>query len=719
MPAFSKIVVDGKEQSSSLELLSLHAYEQLGKVYQFNLSVLSNRADLGPRQLLGKNIGVQLMLANGMKRWFNGVILRIGRGAQQGLQHEYWLQVQPDLALLGYRSDARIFQNKSVTDVFGSVVAHIPTLSWQFRQASLQHRPWEYCVQYQETDLNFALRLLEQEGIYFWFDHLENGQTKMTLLDDNAISREASRPLVSLSYNPNAGDTEQEYLRTWTYEHALVPGRSSLGEFDFKRPMQAFDVNNAKQAGHPWDAMEIYHYPGEFDGIDEGRAYAEIRRQSIQARHAVLRGATASPQVRAGRIMRVKGHPVAEMNGEFLVVATDHNATAPQKEAGGGAGAALQCYFEAIPADVQYRPDRATPKGTVLGPQTAFVVGPEKNEIHTDEHGRIRVQFHWDRYGKPTEDTSCWIRVAQPWANQGFGFWALPRVGSEVVVQFLDGDPDRPIVTASVYNAENRIPYAQPANKTRSGIRTLSTPQGGVNDFNEFRFEDKKGEEEIYLQAQKNMNTRVKADATRVVGANDRLAVEDSQNIRIANDRSLTVGGKQSTSISDDHNIAVGRNQIERVDGDRMTQVGSDSLQVQGDLACSALGDIGLSAGQSYAVKAQGIALGAGTTFDLKAGLKIAIDAGVGLSLRCGSSFISLTPAGIFIQGTMVMLNSGGASLNASEARPAQAKSVQKAADAKSISVDQSPPVVPATQRPRAGALADAARTGSPIAAAG
>jgi type VI secretion system secreted protein VgrG len=330
------------------------------------------------------------------------------------------------------------------------------------------------------------------------------------------------------------------------------------------------------------------------------------------------------------------------------------------------------------------------------------------------------VQFHWDRYGKPTEDTSCWIRTAQPWANQGFGFWALPRVGSEIVVQFLDGDPDRPIVVGSVYNGENQIPYPQPANKTRSGIRTFSTPEGGVNDYNELRFEDKKGEEEIYLQAQKDLNTRVKADATRTVGGDDRVAVEKSQTIKVAADRTVAVVKDQKTAVQGDRHITTAGNEYRITDGDRVANVGSDSLQVNGDAVCETEGSLGVRVGQSYALNAQiGIALAAQSAVDVKSGMTLALNAQTGLTISCGSSFISLTPAGIFIQGPLVAVQSGGAPLAAKAANPATPRAAQKAADAGAISIAESPPVKPATQQRQAGSLADAARSGSAFAEAG
>ncbi|HZW19952.1 type VI secretion system Vgr family protein [Noviherbaspirillum sp.] len=717
MAAIAKIFLDGADQSSSFDLVSLHAHEQLGRCYALDAVLLADKASLSPAEVLGKSLGVALTLQDGVKRCFNGIVFRMSRGPRQGHRHEYRVHLQPDFALLGLRSDARVFQNKTVLEVFETVVAQIPSLAWQFSASSLPHLPWENCVQYQETDLSFLLRLLEHEGIYFYFEHLEGGQTRMKLLDTVAGGAQKS-----LSFNPNAAASKRphDYAEAWSRTSKLVPGVAELSDFDFTKPMQQREVRSAQPAGHTHDAMELYFYPGEFDSRQEGATFADLRMQALHVEHASFEGRTSSPDIAIGKTIGIQQHPADDLNGDYLVVSTSYSILNRDPDAGGGGGASIECHFTAIPAKIPYRPERITPKSMIFGPQTAFVVGPENNEIHTDEHGRIRVQFHWDRYGKPTQDTSCWIRVAQPWANQGFGFWALPRVGSEVVVQFLDGDPDRPLAVGSVYNGENRIPYPQPANKTRSGVRTLSTPEGGINDFNELRFEDKKGEEEIYLQAQKDLNTRVKADATCVVGGEDKLSVEKGQNIRVSKGRELTVAEIQVTSIGGDHKLAVAGNQACKVDGDRTAQLGSDSVQVQGDAVFGTGGDLGITTGQNYALNAQlGIAMSAQTTVDLKSGMTIAMDASAGLSLRCGGSFISLTPAGIFIQAPMLMLNSGGSALNAKAARPAKAKPVQKPGEAGAISVADSPPVVPATRQPRAGSLADAARTGSPFAEAG
>lgn len=718
----ARIFFDGTDQTGKFDLLSVRASEHLGRPYQFDVTVLSDKTELTPRSALGKSFGAEVLLADGSYRRFNGIIVRMGRGAQYGPRHEYWLELQPDLALLGRRTDARIFQNKTVLEVFDAVVARLPSLSHKFSGSSLKHLPWECCTQYMESDLAFALRLLEQEGIYFYFEHLDNGKTTLHLLDDNATSYQVSRPMLQLAFNPNAfaSDRSHEYLENWSRVHDMVSGQTEITDYDFTKPIQASEFRRKNQSGHQGDDFDLFFYPGEFDSLEEGETYAKLRMEEVHAQYAACEGTTASPSVQIGRIIRVKDHPLADMNGEFLVVSTSYSFKSHGYAAGQGEGSEMHCSFVAIPASVQFRSPRSTPRSRIIGPQTALVVGPENNEIHTDQHGRVRVMFHWDRYGKPTEDTSCWIRAAQPWANQGFGFWALPRVGSEVVVQFLDGDPDRPIVTGSVYNGENQIPYPQPANKSRSGIRTFSTPDGGVNDYNELRFEDKKGQEEIYIQAQKDLNTRVKTNATRVVGNNDSLAVDASQNIRIKKDRELTVDGNQSTSIAGDRRVSISGNESKQVSGDRVMQLGSDSVQVDGDAICSTGGSLEISAGQSYALSAQmGITLSGQTSIDIKSGMTIAVDASTGLCLQCGASFISLTPAGIFIQAPQIMMNSGGAPVAAKPARPAKAKTVNKASDAAEISVAESPPVKPATQQPRAGSLADAARSGAPFAAAG
>ena len=722
MPSHSRIILDGTDQHDRMRLVALQAEERLGQVYRFEIGLLSPDAELSPKELLGKRIGAELALQEGATRRFNGVVTRIRRGRHQGKLHEYRLDVEPDFALLSRRSDARVFQNKKVVEVFGEVVARLPSMEWHFRENGGTRLPWEHCVQYQESDLAFCMRLLEQEGIYFCFEHQQAGRTMMHLLDSNAACQERSRPVTVLAYNPSAAAALRShlYVAQWSKASRLVSGRAELTDFDFAKPMQGQDYPSSQRGGHAGDDLDLYFYPGEFDSPDEGQQYARLRMEEQRARHAVLEGETSSPAVEIGKIVQVKGHPATEMNGDFLVVATSYAYTHQQGESGAGLGASLQCRFEAIPAGVPFRPPRITPKSRITGPQTAFVVGPEQNEIHTDAYGRIRVMFHWDRYGKPGEDTSCWIRAAQPWANQGFGFWALPRVGSEVVVQFLDGDPDRPLVVGSVYNGENRIPYPQPANKTCSGLRTFSTPGGGVDDYNELRFEDRKGDEEIYLQAQKNLNVRIKADATRTVGNDDSLSVERKQNLQIGEDRHLSVKGKQITAIDAEHHVSVGADQLAMVEGKRAAKVGgNDSADVGGDALLKTGGMVGVSCGQSYALKAQlGIALSAQTGIDLKSGTAAVIDAAAGITLKCGSSFISLTPAGIFIQGATLMLNSGGAPLQAQAANPGTPAALQKQAEAGEIAIAASPPVRPATLKPKAGALADAARTGAPFVSA-
>lgn len=717
----SRILIDGTDQSGKIELLSIRASEYLGQVYQFDISVLSENKELTAGSALGRTLGAEVKLSDGNYRRFNGIITRMGRGAQYGPRHEYWFEVQPDLALLARRTDARIFQNKTVLEVVDTVLAKIPSLSYEFTNSSLKHLPWECCTQYMETDLAFVMRLLEQEGIYFYFEHLDSGKTMLRLLDDNASSYQASHPMLELAFNPHAfaSDKSQKYVEDWSRVYDVVSGQAEVADYDFKKPTQALELRCKNPSGHQRDDLDRFFYPGEFDSPEEGEAYAKLRMEEIHAEYAACEGITAAQSVHVGRIIRIKDHPVADMNGEFLVTSTSYSFKSHGYAAGQGQGSEMHCSFTAIPAATQFRSPRVTPKSRIIGPQTALVVGPEKNEIHTDQYGRVRVMFHWDRYGKPTEDTSCWIRASQPWANQGFGFWALPRVGSEVVVQFLDGDPDRPIVVGSVYNGQNQIPYPQPGSKTRSGIRTFSSPGGGLEDYNELRFEDKKGQEEIYVQAQKDLNTRVKADSTMTVGGNDSLSVAASQNIQVGEDRDMTVSGRQKTAIQQDHHIAVGGNQYHLIEGDRVAKVGSESIQVQGDALYQTNGSIGISTAQSYALQSQlGIAMSAQANVDIKSGVTIAIDAAAGLTISCGSSFISLTPAGIFIQGQMVSINSGGNALVAKTASATKPKTLQKGQAANEIAIAVAPPIKPATQQRKAGSLASAARSGSAFASA-
>ena len=450
------------------------------------LGLMSPRHDLSPEDLLGKPVSVKIALRDGEIRHVNGYVTRFATAPSRGRHHGYQATVRPWLWFLTRTSDCRIFQELSVPDIVKQVFEDHSVANFEFKLFR-SYRRWVYCVQYRESDFNFVARLLEHEGIYWYFEHTE-GEHKLVLVDSQS-AHDAAPGYESLPYFENARSAppDSEYVSQWDFARAVKTGKVVLTSYDFERPSTDLAVDKARSRSYDLSDQEMFDFQGDYLQTADGTQLAEDRLDEAQSRFQLLQAASNAQGVQVGRLLRLEQHPRDDQNAEYLVTSIKLLAQVATQESGVGGGS-FQCGFSAIPSSQQYRPRRRTPKPFMQGPQSAVVTGPAGEEIHTDKYGRVKVQFHWDRYGQNDDKSSCWLRVSHPWAGKNFGAIHIPRIGQEVIVDFLEGDPDQPLVTGRVYNAEQMPPWDLPANATQTGILTRSSTGGGYANANAIRF---------------------------------------------------------------------------------------------------------------------------------------------------------------------------------------------------------------------------------------
>ncbi|WP_428353128.1 type VI secretion system Vgr family protein [Methyloprofundus sp.] len=551
--------------------------EELGRLFIINAEVLSTE-NISFEDLLGQNVSIRLDLPEG-ERFFNGYVSGISQAVDEGHYARYNITIHPWLWFLTRTSDCKIFQNKTVPDIIKEVCNELGFTDIEDKLTA-SYRTWEYCVQYRETDFNFLSRLMEQEGIYYYFTH-ELGKHTLNLADGygshNLISGYAE-----IEYYP-PDDTvvrDDKRINSWFLSKKIQPGAYVLTDYDFVKPKADLKVNSTVTKTHSESEHEIFDYPGEYIENGDGNNYVRTRIEELHAQYEQGQGEGIARGMMSGGLFSLANYPREDQNREYLVESVNHNIHIDAFEAAGqGGGAAYSNSFTVIESSTPYRPARITPKPIVQGPQTAVVVGPSGDEIYTDEHGQVKLQFHWDRYGESDENSSCWVRVSQLWAGKTWGGIHIPRIGQEVIVEFLEGDPDRPIITGRVYNGDQTPPYALPANKTQSGIKSRSSKGGSGANFNEIRFEDKMGEEQVYIHAEKNQDNIVENDETTSVGHDRTEDVGNDETISIGHDRTETVGNNETIGIGVDRIETVGSNETITIGSNRTVTIGSNKTE--------------------------------------------------------------------------------------------------------------------------------------------
>ena len=673
-----------------LLLRSFSGTEQLGRPFHYELDLLSENDAIDFDHVVGTDIAVGLVLQKGGARYFSGCVSRFVHTGRSGRLAHYHATVVPWLWFLTRTADCRIFLNEKEPKPAGAIVKEV-IQEHGFSQLldskglSGTYHKWEYCVQYRETDFNFISRLLENEGIYYYFAH-GNGEHKM-MLADSMSAHKAFPGYEEIQYRPpDEAFREKETIYDWRIERELQPGACTLNDFDFEKPRTPLITDSKVKRMHPRFGHEIYDYPGAYVTEGDGKTYAKVRIEELQSDFEVVSGESNARGIAPGYKFKLIDCPRGDQNREYLVTSANYHIESDEYDASGNSGGpTYTCTFTAVPKDQPFRPARVTPKPMIQGPQTAIVVGKKGEEIWTDKYGRVKLQFHWDRYGKSDENSSCWVRVSQEWAGKNWGSMHVPRIGQEVIVDFLEGDPDRPIITGRVYNAEQMPPYGLPAEMTKSTLKSNSS-KGGVG-FNEIRFEDKKDKEQIFIHAERNMDVRVKGSRMESVGGD--------QHVTVGGEKDGKKSGNQHVTVFQDDHLHVHRDLREQIDGNKSLLVGfgdaadggnanilieknrnqdvgkEDHLHVGGDRKQKIDGATSLEVGKDQQEKVgMKHALEAGQEIHLKAGMKLILEAGMQLTLKGPGGFIDIGPVGVTIQGTLVKINSGGAAGSGSGSSP-------------------------------------------------
>jgi type VI secretion system secreted protein VgrG len=611
-PTFSVSSSLGKD---TLELDRLSGVERVSTLFEFNYTLSSESANLSADKILGQGLTLAIELPAGGKRYLHGVVAEF---AQTGFgdrdkTYQYRAVVRPWLWFLTRTADCRIFEQKSVPDIFEAVVK-----AYGFSDYSLKlhgsYAPLEYCVQYRETDFNFVSRLLEHEGIHYYFEH-HDGRHVLVLADDSGAHQAfpGYDTVPYLAEGQAMGVRLKDHLFEWSLVHRVDPVTFATTDYDFTAPANSLLANAtiARQYAHA--SFEIFDYPAQLDaysGADSNRI-AKLRIEELQSTQLLASGQGDAAGLAPGCKFKLQDHPSADLNIEYLVLGVQYTVTvagfradaagAAAAAGGDGDGDGFRVAVDAIDASTPYRPPRLTPKPVVHGAQTAMVLGANQgDEIYTDEYGRIKVKFHWIRPGgtSASETSSCMVRVSQVWAGDQFGAMHIPRVGQEVIVDFLEGDPDRPIVTGRVYNASNMPPYKLPDNATQSGIKSRSSKGGGATTYNELRFEDKMGSEQVLLHAEKDLLIEVENNGTMTVGKDQDSAITGKLTTKVTGDETRTLEAGRTTTVAKDDSNTVSQNYL--LKADKITlQAGSASIVINSNGEITLSGDKITITGQS------------------------------------------------------------------------------------------------------------------------
>ncbi len=685
-----------------MALEQMIGHETLGQPFSYELSLLSIDPNIDLSTLLGQPMTVHINLPAGGTRHFNGIVTTATHLDVEEGYARYAVTLQPWLSLLDYQSDCRIYQDKSIPEIIKDVFQRANFSDIQDSLNDGDYGKLEYVVQYCESDFNFVSRLMEKAGIYYFFEHDESKHT--LVLADSLGAHDTVDDYDTVEFFPQKETSrgEKEHLSSWVVAQQLRSGGYASTDFDFKAPRTALlSVLNQPQ-GYAHADTDLFDYPGDFLKKPDGDTHVKIRLQERQWEYEVVQTSGDVRGIGSGDLFTLSDYPRDDQNKEYLVLSASYRIHVGSYESGGSGEDEFRSGLTLLDSKVPFRPPLRTRKRRVEGPETAIVVGPSGEEIYTDNYGRVMVQFHWDRYGMSDERSSCWVRVSQVWAGAKWGSMHIPRIGQEVIVDFLQGDPDRPVITGRVYNADNMPPYDLPANKTQSGIKSRSSQGGAPSNFNEIRFEDKKGSEELHIQAEKdetklvknNQTANINADRsltvggnetvnigknrTETVGSNESVSVGANQTLKVTANRTKSVGGSESVtigvassetiaaaravtigaayqiSVGGAMNETVGAVKAEQVGGAKSVSVGgSCSENVGGDKSISAGGGVTIGAGKAVAITA---------ATDLSAKAKNAqIEASDQISIKCGDATIVLNKNGdITINGDKVTVTSSG-----------------------------------------------------------
>jgi len=610
--------------SELLRVVHFYGHEAISSLYEYTIDIACENPSLSLNDLMGREASFYIKDEKGHIRTISGAIYSVTQSEVQQRFSYYSFTLVPPFKWLQHRHGFRLFQDLDVPSIVRQVFdeAGLDSPSYRFDlKGSYPLR--EYCVQYDEHEWNFVARLMQEEGIHFHFE--QNEHQAVMVISDNPSAFRPLTPVRDIKFQGNSGLVgDESTLHTLSWNQQVGHDQITFNDYNYEKPNRSL-IASAQSDITP--SLESYSYPGGYKKAEEGARLTNI---------ALARDKVASCNIEAqgnvcflgsGSVFSLIQHPRDDFNNDFLITALKQSGDQPQvlEEQSGSGAYRFQAVVSCIPSTMEYRPALVNESPSIKGSQTAVVYGAPGETIYTDNLGRIKVNFHWERENK----SSCWLRVSQSWAGNQWGALTLPRVGQEVMVDFVDGDPDHPIVTGCVYHSLHKPPYKLPDHKTRTTFKTQSVPSGG---FNEFRIEDKKGQEQIFIQAQKDFDLKILKDHKTHVGASSHQIIEQSKFEQVKGELNQIVNGDIKVQTKAGHHSAIGGDRQEKVSGAIKQQAGGD--------------------------------------IHIKAGSKVILDAGVELTIKAGGAFIKLSPAGVQIQGATINLNGGGAAGAASAASP-------------------------------------------------
>ncbi len=678
-------------------LRSVSGQESVSQLFRFQLELLSENDAISYDEIVGKNVSIHLEMVDA-RRGFNGFISRFSQGGRDGRFTYYRAEMVPWLWFLTRKSDCRIFQQMAVPDIIQQLFQELGFQDFDLRLYK-SYPPRDYCVQYRETDFNFVSRLMEEVGIYYFFEHEQDGSKHTLVLADDAAADKPCPGQEKARCDFAAGGWRgEDLISEWRAEQEYRPTAWSHTDYNFETPSTSLMSTVQEESTY-----EIYDYPGLYQNKSDGGDLAKIRLQETVASRKRVSGKSNCRAFSAGTMVELVDHYRRDMNQKWLLTAVHHQSTMGGAYGSGGEdeGFFYSNTFEAVPADVPFRPLRMTPKPSVQGCQTALVVGPAGEEIFTDQYGRVKVQFHWDRLGKKNESSSCWVRVSYPWAGKAWGGIHIPRIGQEVIVDFLEGDPDQPIIVGRVYNAERMPPWDLPSKKVISGVKSNSTLGGG--GYNEISMDDTKGTELINIHAQYDQHKTIEHDEvvsvgnnrTESVGNNESISIGVNRTENVGNNETITIGANRTEMVGSNETITIGANRTEVVGQNESITIGQNRTENVGQnemvtiallrthnvgandmLNVGAAQEITVGGAQAITVGgAQAITVGLAQALTVGQSQTVSVgqsqqsniskdyvlNAGDSITLKTGSASISLTKDGtITIQGNNITINGSG-----------------------------------------------------------
>jgi type VI secretion system secreted protein VgrG len=619
-----------------LLLTSLTGQEEMSRLFHYNLEMLSERDSIAAKQIVGKNVTFSMRRHDGSFRYFNGFVKRFSGGALTRVRRyrQYRAEVVPWLWFLTRTADCRIFQSKKVPDIIKQIFGDLGFSDFALQlRGSYSERT--YCVQYRETDFNFVSRLMEEEGIFYFFKH-EKGTHTLVLADSN--SAYPTSPEATLHYHPHLARDLKECLVAWEHGYEYRSGKWAYTDYNFETPSHDLKAHETSSVDLPRNKdFEVYDYPGEYEKSPEGTRLVKLRMEEEETGHELAIGTSGCRVLSPGEKFDLADYEVGGENGKsYVVTSIEHSAfepaeyeTSPTEEEVRDDPDYIN-HFQCIPASATFRPARITRRPVVEGLQTAVVVGPAGEEIYPDKYGRVKVQFHWDREGKRDENSSCWVRVSQGHAGKSWGYVDIPRIGEEVIVDFLEGDPDRPIITGRVYNAEEMPPYPLPGKKMVTGLKSNSTPGGG--GYNEYIMDDTKGNELIREHGQFDKDSTIEHDLREHVKHDRHRDVTHDETTKIGHDRTETVANNEMIAINANRTETVDKDETITIHGNRTETVDkNETITINGGRTENVAKNesITIGGGRTESVaKDESISIGGGRTESVAKDESISINGG-------------------------------------------------------------------------------------------